>query len=486
MFARHRLDIGVIEEFKVKLTPENDKPKYTQGPPTPIHYRDEILVELALLQYRGVITTLTYSEYSSPIFAVRKPSGKLRILVDLRRINHLIKHDYDNHNFPIATSADVSTHLAGKKFFAKLDCSQAYHVLQMADPLSVQLLAFNFLSRTFAYSRLAQGLSCSVSAFSSFMRKYLYPCIVAEQCFQYVDDLGTAAKTFEEFVTKIEAIFKCVEKTGLRFTPGKCEFGIKEMTFLGTTISSEGMSPNKTKVSEFLSTLKPSKTVKQIRRFIRFFQYLSSFIPKLGENLLPFYQLFRKESDIVLTPEHHKGIETLRKDLEQACKISLKLPKANAQYVILTDASFYAAGYFLLIEDYSTDQTGKTHKSYVPVSFGSKIFTPTSLKLSIYAKEFLAVHFAFDTFAHILWGSSKPVLVLTDNKSLTRFFQAKTIPSSLWTCVDHVQNFNFVLGHLPGKANAAADYLSRIHIQPHTKLELQSNSKIPVADFHLQ
>ena len=95
------------------------------------------------------------------------------------------------------------------------------------------------------------------------------------------------------------------------------------------------------------------------------------------------------------------------------------------------------------------------------------------------------MHFAFDTFAHILWGSSKPVLVLTDNKSLTRFFQAKTIPSSLWTCVDHVLNFNFVLGHIPGKANAAADYLSRINIQPHTKLELRFNSKIPVADVHL-
>ena len=458
---------------------------YTQGPPTPIHYRDEVLVELALLQYWGVITTLTYSKYSSPIFAVRKPSGKLRILVDLRRINHLIRHDYDNHNFPIATLADVNAHLAGKKFFAKRDCSQAYHVLQMADPLSVQLLAFNFLSRTFAYLRLAQGLSRSVSAFSSFMRKYLYPCIVADQCFQYVDDLGTAASTFEEFATNLEAIFKCVEKTGLKFTPGKCEFGLKEMTFLGNTITSEGVLPNKTKVSEFLSTLKIPKTVKQIRRFIGVFQYFRSFIPKLGEKLLPFYQLLRKENDIILTDEHHKCIETLRKDLEQACQLPLKLPKADAQYVILTDASFYAAGYVLLIEDYAVDQSGKHYKTYVPVSFGSKIFNPTYLKLSIYAKEFLAVHFAFDNFAHILWGSTKPVLVLTDNKSLTRIFQAKTIPSTLWTCVDHVLNFNFVLGHIPGKANAAADYLSRIHIQPHTNLELKFNSKIPVADVHL-
>ena len=107
IFARHRLDIGANEEFK--LTPENDKPLYTQGQQTPIHYRDEVLVESALLQYWEIITTLTYSKYSSPTFAVRKPSGKLRILVDLRGINHLIRHNYHNHVFPIATLADVNS-----------------------------------------------------------------------------------------------------------------------------------------------------------------------------------------------------------------------------------------------------------------------------------------------------------------------------------------------------------------------------------------
>ena len=44
IFARHRLDIGANEEFKVKLTPENDKLMYTQGSPTPIHNRDEVRV----------------------------------------------------------------------------------------------------------------------------------------------------------------------------------------------------------------------------------------------------------------------------------------------------------------------------------------------------------------------------------------------------------------------------------------------------------
>ena len=71
---------------------------------------------------------------------------------------------------------DASNHFAGKKLFTKLDCSQAYHCLQMADDISVQLLAFNFSSRTYAYKCLPQGLNKSVPGFSSFIRHYLNQC----------------------------------------------------------------------------------------------------------------------------------------------------------------------------------------------------------------------------------------------------------------------------------------------------------------------
>ena len=65
----------------------------------------------------------------------------------------------------------------------------AYHCLQMADQGSVEMLVFNFASRTIAYIRLAEGLSRSVSAFSRIMREYLYLIVKADQCFQYLDDI---------------------------------------------------------------------------------------------------------------------------------------------------------------------------------------------------------------------------------------------------------------------------------------------------------
>ena len=70
-FSRHRLDIGGNTDFTVKLTPEIENPMYTQGPPTPINLHD-LIVELALMQKFGIVTTMSYSKYSSPLFAQRK------------------------------------------------------------------------------------------------------------------------------------------------------------------------------------------------------------------------------------------------------------------------------------------------------------------------------------------------------------------------------------------------------------------------------
>ena len=141
-FARHRFDIGINPEFKVQLTPLDNRPAYSQGLPAPINLKDDILVELALIHKYGIITTLPSSKYASPIFAQRKPNGKLRLSVDLRKINTLIEDDYINNNHPVSTLTDAAQHMAEKNLFCILDCSQAYHCLQMEDQQSVDLLAY--------------------------------------------------------------------------------------------------------------------------------------------------------------------------------------------------------------------------------------------------------------------------------------------------------------------------------------------------------
>ena len=97
--------------------------------------------------------------------------------------------------------------------------------------------------------------------------------------------------------------------------------------------------------------------------------------------------------------------------------------------------------------------------------------------MSIYSKEFLATYIAFLEFAHILWEATQPTIVLTDNKSVTRFFQTKAIPPAFWNACDYVLQFNFKIAHIAGSVNTAADFLSRFEpkVTEETRLKLREH-----------
>ena len=472
-------------QFKVCLTPKNDKPVYTQSLPVPINLKDDLTVELALMHKYGIITTLPFLKYESPIFAQRKPNGKLRLLVDLRKINALISDDYINNNHPISTLSDAAQHLAGKQLFRKLDCSQAYHCLQMADQRSVELLAFNFASRTFAYRRLAQGLSRALSAFSSFMREYLDTVIKADQCAQYLDDIGIAANTTEQLIKNIRAVFKCIRKAGLKLTIEKCHFGVTQIEFLGRTITPLGVAPQDHKITNFLSKIRFPRSKKQVQKYIGFINYYRNYIPRLSEKMIGMYELLKADAKITISEELVDNFKATNASLAEACGLALRQPIAGKQYVLMTDASFRASGYAIMIEENDNKKILSKRKTFAPVAFGSRVVFPSQLKMSIYCKEFLAIYHAFLEYSHILWETTLPTLVLTDNRSVTRFFQTKTTPPALWNACDYVLQFKFRIMHVAGSQNTAADFLSRLELTPKERIQLKLRDDIITAPIEV-
>ena len=89
-----------------------------------IHLKEDLIVKLALMHKYGIITVLPFSKYASPIFAKRKPNGRLRLLVNLLKINTLIADDYNNNIHPVSALSNAARHLLGKSLFCKLDCSK--------------------------------------------------------------------------------------------------------------------------------------------------------------------------------------------------------------------------------------------------------------------------------------------------------------------------------------------------------------------------
>ena len=193
----------------------------------------------------------------------------------------------------------------------------------------------------------------------------------------------------------------------------------------------------------------------------------------MAEKLNPFYKFLKTEVPINITSELKETFDSVNKALSDACELALKQAIPGKQLVLMTDASFRSAGYALMMEDNPDQKIQSKRKTYAPVAFGSKIFSPAQLKMSIYSKEFLAIYMAFLEFAHILWETTKPRIVLTDNKSVTRFFQTKAIPPSLWNACDYVLQFNFKIAHIAGSVNTAADFLSRLELKVTERIRLK-------------
>ena len=291
IFARHSLDIGMNTEFKVQLTPKDGRAVYSQTLQMPIYLKEDLLVEKALMHNYGIITVLTFSKYASPIYAQKKPNEKLRLPVDLSKINSLIADDYTNNNHPVSTLSEAAQHFAGKSLFCKLDCSQAYHCLQMADQRSIELLAFSFASTTFANKRLAQGLSRSVSAFSSFMGQYVDPVANVDQCAQYVDDIGAAAINATDLTRNIRAVINGICQAALKLKIEKCHLGVRQVEFLGRTFSPERISPQALKIQNFLDNLRFPKSKKALQPYLGYVKYYKKGFPRMAEKPNPFYKV---------------------------------------------------------------------------------------------------------------------------------------------------------------------------------------------------
>ena len=135
-----------------------------------------------------------------------------------------------------------------------------------------------------------------------------------------------------------------------------------------------------------------------------------------------FLQDAKNDEKFLVFKELVQQFEETNKTLDKYCDLAQQQPLPNRQSALMTDASFVAARYAILVENDLNQKFTVLRKSYAPVVYGSKTFTPAHRKMSINAKEFFAIYFAFIEFRLLFWEAPKPDIILTDNKAVRRFF----------------------------------------------------------------
>ena len=210
--------IGTMKGVQAKLAVKpHSKPKFCRARTAPYVLHEAIEEDLSRLQQLGVIESVKYSDWATPIVPVPKPDGSVRICGDFKvTINPVLQ--IDKH--PIPKPEDLLTVLAGGQKFSKLDLSQAYQQM-LLEPEDRKNTTINTHLGLFQYKHLPFGIALAPAIFQTQMEKILQS-IPKAVC--YLDDVLITGKDDSDHLATLEKVFDRLYQWGVRLKKTKSEF----------------------------------------------------------------------------------------------------------------------------------------------------------------------------------------------------------------------------------------------------------------------
>ena len=189
----------------------------------------------------------------------------------------------------------------------------------------------------------------------------------------------------------------------------KCEFAKKELTYLGYTVSADGIKPALDKVEAIQHWPEVLQNETQVRQFLGTVNYCRMFMgADYARVARPLVELTKKGAQFNWTDTHTKAVQQLKQKLTNY--VTLQIPDTTKPFHLYTDASGFALGAVL-------EQEGK------PIGFFSQAMNAAQQKYSIYDQELLALVTALDKWSHLLRAAQ--VTAYTDHQALTHIQQLK-------------------------------------------------------------
>ena len=383
-------------------------PKFLKARPVPFSLKDKINDEIDFLLQEGIIEPVNYSTWACPIVPVLKPNGKIRICGDYKiTANKAIRCEA----YPLPKPKELLSTLAGGKFFAKLDLSHAYNQLKL-DEKSKLYTTINTHRGLFRYTRLCFGINSASAIFQRHSESLMKGL---ERVLVFSDDIFISGRTKSEFLDKLRQVLSILENAGLRLNRDKCQWCLKEITYLGYRVTADGIYPTNEKIKAILNA-PPPKNITQLQAFLGLLNFYRSFIPNASSVLESLNKLLRKDVEWHWEDEQNKAFNESKSILLNSdCLVHYdpRLP-----IVVSADSSSYGLGCAISHVINGIER---------PISFASRTLTPAERNYSQLEREALALIYALKQFHFYIYGYE--FTLKTDHKPLLGIFSPdKTIP----------------------------------------------------------
>lgn len=254
----------------------------------PVALRASLKKELDRMTQLGVIERVEQpTDWVNSITCVKKPNGKFRVCLDPKDLNENIKREH----YQIPKREEITSEMAGAQFFSKLDASQGFWQLKL-DAESSKYCTFNTPFGRYCFLRLPFGIKSAPEIFQKAIERITEGLVGTRV---YIDDIVVWGNTRQEHDERLTRLLQRVQESGLKLNKEKCQFGVKEVVFLGDKISGEGVEPVHSKVQAIQEMPHPTDK-KGVLRALGMINFLSKFIPNLSSKTTCMRELLKKKN----------------------------------------------------------------------------------------------------------------------------------------------------------------------------------------------
>ncbi len=425
----------------------------------PFSVRDAVSTEINRLLAADVIERVDASPWVSPIVVTQKKSGDIRMCVDLREPNKTTVVD----SYPIPHIEELFSQLKGAVLFSTIDLANAYHQVPLHED-SRDLTAFITHEGLFRYKRVCYGLASALAAFQKLMSTILKE-VPGVQC--YLDDVIVFGDSTASHDAHLSTVLHKLREAGLRLNEQKCKFRQEKLTFLGHTISKEGLMPDNSHL-EAIRNAPPPLDASMLRSFLGLTAWYAKFILNFSAVVEPMRDVLRENSDFTWTINAQKSFQKVKELIAQSSALALFDPVLPT--IVTTDASDYGIGGVLT--QLHPDKSERT------VAFASRALTTTERKYSVVEKEALACVWTTERWRTYLWGIT--FKLRSDHTLLTTKGMGRAgLRVARWSA--RLLCFNYDMEYKRGTDNQVADCLSRLPLPNETNPDEDSEPETVAA-----